>query len=140
MQSLPEESELFFIEDGQQLASWGVLVSSTRNWALTEVNAQLRSTRDFAALISFETAAEFRGRGLYPLLLASMVDRIRTQTPGRETLIWCKRSNVASARGITKAGFTEMAQIYRRRPYGALLVDEMVAGALQSTSVSITNS
>lgn len=57
-----------------------------------------------AALISFHTNPEYRGRGLYGQLIAAMLHHL-SATGYRAAYIWAEKDNAASLRGIRKAGF-----------------------------------
>jgi GNAT superfamily N-acetyltransferase len=61
-----------------------------------------------AALISFFTAPEYRGRGLYVLLIREMTRYLRSRG-NAAVYIWADRRNDASIRGIEKAGFVPVS-------------------------------
>jgi ribosomal protein S18 acetylase RimI-like enzyme len=62
---------------------------------------------DEAALISFHTEPEYRGRGLYVALMREML-RYLTRRQFTAAYIWADRDNAPSIRGIEKAGFTPL--------------------------------
>lgn len=51
------------------------------------------------------TAEAFRGQGLYPLLLSGMVSALKNSGDFSRAVISCRSNNVASVKGITRAGF-----------------------------------
>ena len=57
------------------------------------------------------TAPQHRGNGYYPILLAG----IRRSMDETSTLIYCSRENVASRRGISKAGFEDAFTLTKHR-------------------------
>ncbi len=92
------------LHDGHEWASYG--------WMSTPDSAppvQLPSgIRKLGAnwIIYCHTRKEYRGRGLYKALLASLVERAREK--GRQPVyIHTEKSNLASRRGILGAGFGE---------------------------------
>jgi GNAT superfamily N-acetyltransferase len=50
------------------------------------------------------TAPAARGRGIYPQVIAHVAEQARARG-ARRVLIWAERDNVASQRGIARAGF-----------------------------------
>jgi L-amino acid N-acyltransferase YncA len=64
------------------------------------------------------TPEEFRGMGIYPLVLRSLLqEELRS---GREVWIYCLRKNEASRAGIQKVGFVEAARLIRIVLFGRL--------------------
>jgi GNAT superfamily N-acetyltransferase len=61
-------------------------------------------------LCDFATFPEWRGHGVYPRLLQAIID----QEQGSTERFWIlhQRTNMASARGIAKAGFAHVAEIW----------------------------
>jgi RimJ/RimL family protein N-acetyltransferase len=59
------------------------------------------------------TPPQYRGQGYYPALLGG----IRRLTNEPQTVIYCLSSNLASRRGIEKAGFDESFSLLTRRLY-----------------------
>jgi CelD/BcsL family acetyltransferase involved in cellulose biosynthesis len=59
------------------------------------------------------TPDEFRGLGVYPAVLQSLVQA--EKEAGRDVWIYCLRQNLASRAGILKAGFAEQARLLRIR-------------------------
>ena len=62
-------------------------------------------------LWGFATAERWRGRGVYPLLLQAILCRERMA--GARFWIGHARDNAASARGILRAGFRHVGDVYR---------------------------
>jgi len=80
------------------------------------------------------TAPEFRGRGLYASGLRLLVDVNRAE--GRSlTLIACDADNVASRKGIDKAGFVQSA-CWEIQRIGPLRFARKDSGAWQNVSLS----
>jgi GNAT superfamily N-acetyltransferase len=71
-------------------------------------------------LWDFQTLPEWRGRGIYPLLLQAILAEEGTE--GHRFWIIAAPENRASARGIEKAGFTPVAQLAFTRERGAGLL------------------
>ncbi len=59
-----------------------------------------------------ETSPAFRGKGLYPLALHTILARNAELPDFQEALIVCRDSNEASIRGILKAGFGYSCSYY----------------------------
>ena len=59
-----------------------------------------------------ETSPAFRGKGLYPFALHTILARAVEQGDFQEVLIVCRDSNEASIRGILKAGFGYRCSYY----------------------------
>ena len=60
------------------------------------------------------TLPAFRGRGVYPALLQALLDRVRGEGY-RDCYMYVERENVASQRGVTKAGFRPVGWSLRVR-------------------------
>jgi RimJ/RimL family protein N-acetyltransferase len=56
-----------------------------------------------------ETVPEHFGQGLYPAMLRTILLALRQAGQAQRVLIACRVDNTASVRGITKAGFTSIA-------------------------------
>jgi hypothetical protein len=65
---------------------------------------------DEAYIRNCETARDHYGRGLYPTMLRSMLAMLHRGGDCRRALIACRTDNVASIRGIEKAGFVRVAR------------------------------
>lgn len=76
---------------------------------------ELVLSADEASLISFYTAPEYRGRGLYVALMQAMM-RFLYESGYTYCYIWAKHHNRASLRGIERAGFQllEPKELYAR--------------------------
>jgi RimJ/RimL family protein N-acetyltransferase len=59
-----------------------------------------------------ETVREHFGRGLYPHMLRMILSRLFANVETLRVFISCRDQNVASIRGIQKAGFEHIATIY----------------------------
>jgi len=68
---------------------------------------EIRLDAGEASLISFYTAPDYRGRGLYVALIQAMLHHLHCQG-FKAAYIWAERSNHASIRGIEKTGFTRV--------------------------------
>jgi hypothetical protein len=87
---------------------WGWSASSSLS--IGELGIACRLPAGNRYLWDFVTVAPWRGRGIYPRLLQAIV----SSDPGGERF-WVGHDlpNVASARGITKAGFQEVGVVCR---------------------------
>lgn len=98
-------------------------------WAATQQGGvpELRIAFDLsggdAYLWDFATLPRWRGHGLYPQLLQAMV---RDETIATRFWIGHEPDNHASARGILKAGFQRLSELYRGST-GALYLVPQVA-------------
>ena len=85
--------------------------SASRTLAIGELDLVRPLAPGERYLWGFATADQWRGRGLYPRLLAAIV---RNEGGGNRYWIGHKPGNVASGRGILKAGFGRVGDIYRQ--------------------------
>ena len=111
------DDELHCIYVGERLAAWGFAAYPASTWNLTETGTVLRLPPASACLTAFETAAEFRGRRLYPTLLASMTTSLVARGAKR-AYIWCVPGNRASRSAIERVGFRFVGEHRRVRVLG----------------------
>lgn len=85
------------------IVSTGWISTAPIFW-IAEVDLFVQRKDENAAyvLYDFETKSQYRGKGYYPLLLRRMMLDFGNDNP---YLIYAKKNNVASIRGIQKAGF-----------------------------------
>ncbi|MBQ1509038.1 MAG: GNAT family N-acetyltransferase, partial [Erysipelotrichaceae bacterium] len=85
-----------------KIASWGWL-AYRQPFYIKEMDTQIEmGDAETAILYDFHTDKEYRGRGYYGILLRSIVHE--SKGPGKY-IIYARRNNPASCRGIEKAGF-----------------------------------
>jgi RimJ/RimL family protein N-acetyltransferase len=75
------------------------------------------------------TLAPFRGRGLYPRVLAAIAHFLRRRGFSR-VFICVRADNHPSIRGIEKAGFTYAAQVQLRKCFGVQLSRKVDTGGI----------
>ena len=94
--------------------------STDRTVEIGEVGLRFALPPDERYLWGFVTEARWRGRGVYPRLLQAI---LRQEGAG-DVRCWIghEPDNVASARGILKAGFRRVGDVYRL-PTGRLALD-----------------
>ena len=80
-----------------------------------EIHSLIRPRRDEIYLYDAFTFTEYRGRNLYPTLLQRILVHSREATL-RRALIFVMSDNIASIRGVEKAGFKE----FQRVTYGTM--------------------
>lgn len=102
---------------GETLVGWGW--SAAREASIGELGLTLRMPPGNRYLWSFETAPEWRGKGVYPRLL----QHILAHEAARAERFWIghEPGNAASGRGILKAGFEHLGEI-AMLPGGELLM------------------
>lgn len=104
-----EGQRVHWIEVGGEVVSCGFSAPAPDGWPLTETHSHLRVPAGGVCLTTFETAAAWRGRGLYPAVLTGILSqRFGEQVP--VAFIWCRPQNVASDRAIRRVGFREIAR------------------------------
>ncbi|MBP6377752.1 MAG: hypothetical protein KA289_00060 [Kaistella sp.] len=72
-----------------------------------EINLNMEHRGRVEVLYNFETLPRFRGKGLYPYLLSNIAMR-----NGRVKFIYALTDNISSIRGIRKAGFVPLGNVY----------------------------
>jgi len=77
---------------------------------VTEVCAAVATPSTAGWIVQCETPVEHRGHGYYPMLISAVAARC----PAERCYIYCVAANIASRRGIEKAGFRRIATIRRR--------------------------
>lgn len=82
----------------------------------TGLHCVLPLSEEASVIYDCWTPDEFRGLGVYPTVLQSLVNE--EIQAGREVWIYCLRENSASRAGIIKAGFVEEAHMVRIRWFG----------------------
>jgi len=92
---------------GDEPAAWGWV--ATRHAAIPELGIDVRFPAGDRYLWDFGTLPAWRGRGIYPALLQAII-----KGEGAERF-WIGHDwdNVASARGIERAGFQRVGTVYR---------------------------
>ena len=65
------------------------------------------------------TATQQRGQGLYPSVVSTLTGMLLRETP--EVWIYCRAENLASKRGIEKAGFSYRGSLKSWRLFGKFL-------------------
>ena len=73
----------------------------------------LRLTKTDAMILSCMVFPEFRGRGIYPAMLETMVQTMMGHNNVGRVFIDCKSWNTPSIRGILKAGFYPIGKALR---------------------------
>jgi Acetyltransferase (GNAT) domain len=95
---------------GGELAHIGWLIDPEQDRAQSVRNARLRDgEREITHCV---TSAKFRGRGLYPLAISHLCSEAARQG-ARSVIMMTSRDNVASQRGIEKAGLQPSGRIVR---------------------------
>jgi GNAT superfamily N-acetyltransferase len=89
-----------------EAAAWGWV--ATRQATIGELGATLHLPPRWRYLWNFVTAVEYRGQGIYPHLLAEMME---CEADASTFLIAYAPENHASASGIRKAGFEPYADL-----------------------------
>jgi RimJ/RimL family protein N-acetyltransferase len=102
---------LFALEgQGEEYVSFGWAVYGEA-FGVSEIGGVVQLASEALWIWSCFTPPEHRGNGYYPLLLAG----IRSKLKYPPTVIYCLRQNLASRRGIEKAGFTLAFSIAEHR-------------------------
>jgi len=99
---------------------WGW--SATRHLSIGELGIARALPPTDRYLWAFETRPDWRGRGIYPLLLQAILRH--EEREGARSWIGHDPGNAASARGIVKAGFGRVGAIHRAADGGYLLVPD----------------
>ena len=90
------------LTDDDKIASWGWL-AYRQPFYIKEMDTEIdMGDAGTAILYDFHTSEDYRGRGYYGILLRSIVHESEGPT---KYLIYARRNNPASCRGIEKAGF-----------------------------------
>lgn len=111
----------YLAEADGKIVSYGWVALSAEPIGDLGLSFQLRY--DDAYIYDCATRPEYRGRRLYPALLRLMVAELR-RSGRRYAWIGTAPGNVASQHGITRAGFTKVADVnFTRRPDGSFRVD-----------------
>lgn len=99
-----EGEQLAVILDGQKVACRGLV--RTKGMISLEGHRHFRRLQDHQAFIHYcRTAEKYRGRKLYPALLGGILQQLRISGSTRCAIISCRKDNMASIKGITRAGF-----------------------------------
>jgi RimJ/RimL family protein N-acetyltransferase len=125
LQSAQADQRVHWIEVEGALASWGFSGRAAGFWPLTETRSSLAVPAGGVCLTAFETIPSYRGRGLYPALLTSILTE-RFREGALVAYIWCRRENVASYRAILRVGFREVAIHRYSRLHGMVRHSESV--------------
>ncbi|APG26444.1 hypothetical protein A7E78_00320 [Syntrophotalea acetylenivorans] len=104
---LKNGDEVFGWLDGDRIVCFGWVTYRKR--ALGLVRFQDKHGRVF--LYNFHTSEDYRGRGLYPALLIK-IRQVLGCDLGAEFIIDVNSKNLKSIRGIEKAGFAPVAQLF----------------------------
>jgi len=102
--------------DGTPVASGWL---ATREAAIGELGLAFALPPGNRYLWDFVTLPPWRGRGIYPRILQDM---LRRETSAQRFWVGHDLDNVASARGILKAGFVAVGEVGRQRGGGLGLV------------------
>ena len=86
------------------LAGWGWSYSPTESALLVETQTRLEFAPGAVSLYDYYILERFRGRGVYSKLLAGIVQS-RFNSGASKAYIMCLAANVASRKGIERAGF-----------------------------------
>jgi|GEM_PF-759282 len=92
---------------GHRIVSYGWCCQGTAEWSGRNLTLSVEGGHRY--LWDFATVPEWRGHGLYPMLIAWIV---RSERRGQIFWIIHDRENDASQRGIVKAGFQCVAALY----------------------------
>ena len=85
--------------------------SATRTLVIGELGLRQPLPTGDRYLWGFVTAEEWRGRGIYPRLIAAIIDH---EGAAHRYWIGHEPGHSSSSRGILKAGFRQIGEIYRR--------------------------
>ncbi|HEX8847937.1 MAG TPA: hypothetical protein VF761_00220 [Gemmatimonadaceae bacterium] len=103
-----EGARLFAVRDDGAHTSFGWVTTAPSIW-VGEVRRTLAVPRPLSWIWDCVTPDAFRGRGYYPRLL----HQLREEFGDGSVIIYCRAQNAPSRRGITKAGFVEVASVMR---------------------------
>jgi GNAT superfamily N-acetyltransferase len=110
-----EGHRLYLAWIGEQIAAFGWV--ATRTAEIGELALRFALSPDDRYLWDFLTMPAWRGQGIYPRLLQAI---LRLEETGKRFWIGHDPSNTASARGILRAGFRKVIQVWRL-PNGQLV-------------------
>lgn len=106
----------FWAYSGQPVSyGW---VNPTGKHILGELALEMKLESEMEVLYDFHTFEDYRGKGLYPALLQKICDR-----NSRSKLIYVFPANTGSVRGIRKANFQFIGNIYgyNKHRYSSLI-------------------
>lgn len=89
-----------------QIVSYG-WINPNPTHLLGELDLEIKHSGKLDVLYNFETNENYRGKSLYPYLLQQIVKR-----NSKTKMIYALAKNTASVRGIKKAGFQFLGNIY----------------------------
>jgi GNAT superfamily N-acetyltransferase len=99
--------DLYIARVGADVAGWGWSATSTAEIGELGIDIVLPTANRY--LWDFVTLPEWRGQGIYPHMLQSMLDH---EKDVERFWVGHDFSNVASGRGILKAGFQLVGELY----------------------------
>ena len=114
----PDDALVHFALVNGTMACWGISVVPQGSWPITETDTTLTLPAGSACLVAFETQPEYRGRGIYKMLLREIL-RSRFAAGAPWAYIWCDESNTPSRAAIERVGFTRIARHEQRHLFGA---------------------
>jgi hypothetical protein len=103
--------------------AWARRASSHR---VTEVGSSVEATGDSGWIVHCITPLEHRGQGFYPNLIQAVGSTLGSSA----VYIYCLEENLASRRGIEKAGFRQVGTVTRRRGRLSTTVPGWILGPL----------
>lgn len=92
---------------GEEIVGWGWLATEGFEIGELDITASLPPGNRY--LWDFVTLPAWRGQGVYPVLIQAM---LRDDTDADRFWVGHDAPNVASGRGITKAGFKKVGEVY----------------------------
>ncbi len=110
------EIERRFMEQNEAWVVWVKDIPAAFGWVarvfapIGELERFVRVADDEVYLWNFRTLEQWRGKGLYPLLLQHII-RYECALGTRRQWIIAKPENKASVKGIVKAGFTMVGEL-----------------------------
>jgi len=69
---------------------------------------------DEVAIANCVTLPEFRGQGIYPVVVANLLQKLQKQSY-RRCYMYIEKDNIASQRGVSKIGFKPVGKTWRLR-------------------------
>ena len=104
-------SKMILAEENNRWVAYGWIAEKRRFW-VAEIDILIDiDEADICVLYDFYTREEYRGRGIYPVLLAYMAHMYR---PEKKKIVYCYVNNISSAKGMAKTGGSLGAQLTHR--------------------------
>lgn len=105
------------IDEAGDVVAWGMSAFPVMEWNISETKTGICLPAHSAILTTFFVHPDHRRAGLYLVFLRSLL-LLHSREGALSVWIWCDSVNVASARGIRRAGFVLIARHLQKRCLG----------------------